>query len=271
MAKFADYVKKPDQVEQELQTVQSQPKNYNIPDSVKTRFAGKTPEEIMESYAEAQAHISRQGVELGELRKTAQSLIELQSQTKPQKDPTPAKPEKGVTVDDLYENPEGAITTVVQRSTKETSERVEALEKELAKRQAGDVERTLEKMYPGWKAEASKPEFLDWVKSSPIRLHLAQRADSYDLDSANDLLERWYERKGVVRQAQDVANREQQFRNASLESSGPIDVEQVPTFSRHDLTEKRIASKNGNRQAERWLQTNGPAIQAAYAEGRITD
>jgi uncharacterized coiled-coil protein SlyX len=272
MAKFEDYVKKPDQIEHELLGVEKrQPaRTYNIPDSVKTRFAGKTPEEIMESFAEAQALISRQGSELGELRKTTANLLELQSKPKPQETPPP-EPEKGITVDDLYENPERTIAKVVEKKSQKTSERIEALEKELAQRQSNDVAVSLERKYPGWQAEASKPEFLDWVKASPVRLRLARAADSYDLDSANDLFELWYERKGIVHQAQDQANREQQFRNASLETSGPVDVEQVPTFSRAEIQEQRIAAKHGNRKAERWLQTNGPAITLAYAEGRITD
>jgi hypothetical protein len=205
------------------------------------------------------------------LRKTTATLLELQSVKTQQEPQKPAKPEKGVTVDDLYEDPETAIGTVVEKKSRQTSERIEALEKELAKRQADDVVVTLERKYPGWQAEASKSEFLDWVKQSPVRLRLARAADQYDLDSANDLLELWYERKGIVRSAQDQANREQQFRNASLESSSPADVEQVPTFSRHDITEKKIAAKLGNRQAERWLQANGPAITLAYQEGRMTD
>lgn len=267
--KFADYVPKPDQVTQELE----QPvKTYNIPDSVKTRFAGKSPEEIMESFAEAQTLISRQGQELGELRKTTQTLIELQSRpVVTQETPTKVKPEKGITVDDLYDAPEETIGKVVDKKSKETSERVAALEKELAERKRTDIYSTLERKYPGSLEAAKTQEFADWVTASPARLRLARAADSYDIDSANDLFELWYEKKGAAGKAAANATREQQFRDASLESSSPDGVEHVPTFSRHDLTEKRIAAKNGNRTAERYLQTNGAAITLAYQEGRITD
>jgi hypothetical protein len=267
--KFADYAPKPDALETELQSVAQPSKTYNIPDSVKTRFAGKTAEEIMESFAEAQTLISRQGHELGELRKTTQTLLELQS--KPTQQEPQDQPVKGVTVDELYEDPDAAIGKVVEKKSQKTSERIAALEAELATRRANDVEVTLERKYPGWKAEAGKPEFVECVKQSPVRCRLAVAADQFDVDSANDLLELWYERKGTVQDARASADREQQFRNASLESSSPIDVEQVPTFSRHDLQEKRIAAKNGNRTAERYLAANGPAITLAYREGRITD
>lgn len=272
MAKIADYVQKQDQVTKELEAVASQPaKTSNIPESVKTRFAGKTPEEIMESFAEAQALISRQGQELGELRKTAQILIELQSTTPQQEPAKPAKPEKRITSDDLYDNPEGTIATVVQKESQKTSERVEALEKELAKRTATEIEVRLESKYKGWKQEIANPEFLDWVKESPIRVQLAVAANNWNEDSANDLLERWYERKGIVRQAQAQVEREQQFRNASLESSSPVDIEQVPTYSRHELEKHRMAAKHGNRTSEAYLKAHGPAITQAYREGRITD
>ena len=268
MAKYADYVQKQSQVEQELQTQPA--KTFNIPDSVKTRFLGKSPEEIMESFAEAQALISRQGQELGELRKTTQTLIELQSKPVVQPEPSP-EPEKGVTVDDLYDDTEGAITKVVKKSTKDTSERIEALEKELAQRRAQDVEGDLERRYPGWKVEASKPEFLEWVKASPVRLRLAKAADSYDLDSANDLLELWYDRKQVIGKVAADFTREQQFRDATLESSSPSDIEHVNTYKRHELTEKRIAAINGNQQAQRYLETHAEDIRLAYREGRVTD
>lgn len=269
MAKFADYVQKQGQVEQELNTTQPA-KTYNIPDSVKTRFLGKSPEEIMESFAEAQALISRQGQELGELRKTTQTLIELQSKPVVTQEPSP-EPEKGVTVDDLYDDAEGAIAKVVTKSTKQTSERIEALEKELAQRQAREVELDLERRYPGWKVEASKPEFVDWVKASPVRLRLAKAADSYDLDSANDLLELWYERKQVATKVAADLTREQQFRDATLESSSPSDVEQIPMYKRHEIQERRIAAINGNQQAQRWLETHAEDLRLAYREGRVTD
>lgn len=272
MAKYADYVAKQNQVDEELKDAQKQPvRTYNIPESVRTRFAGKTPEEIMESFAEAQALISRQGQELGELRKATQTLIELQSQTTQQQVSKPHEEDKSVTVDDLYDNPEDTIGRVVEKKSQKTSERIEALEKELAVRRAQDIEAILERKFPGWKDEAQKPEFIEWAKASPVRLRLARAADAYDLDSANDLLELWYERNDSLRKQRAELEREQQFRNASLETSSPSDVEQVPTFSRHDLTEKRIAAKNGNRAAERWLQSNAAAIQLAYQEGRITD
>jgi hypothetical protein len=267
MARFADYVQKQSQVDQELN---AQPaRQYNIPESVKTRFAGKTPEEIMESFAEAQALISRQGQELGELRKTTQTLMELQS--KPVQQVSDPATEKDVNIDDLYEDTEGAIATVVKKSTKETSERVEALERELAERRKQDAEVSLEKRYPGWKVEASKAEFVEWVKSSPVRTRLAVAADSYDLDAANDLLELWYDRKQLVNKVAADLTREQQFRDATLESASPSDVEHVPTFQRYELQEKRIAAANGSQAAQRWLEQNAEAIRLAYREGRVTD
>ena len=267
MAKFADYVQKQDELTKELE----QPaKTYNIPESVKTRFAGKTPEEIMESFAEAQSLISRQGQELGELRKATNTLMELQSATMKQETPAPVE-DKGITVDDLYDNPEDSIAKVVDKKSQKTSERIAALEAELATRRSTDIEVALERKYPGWKDEASRPEFLEWIKGSPVRMRLAQAAHAWDVDSANDLLELWYDRKGTVRKVQADIRREQQFRDASLESSSPSDVEEVPTFKRHEIQENRIAAQLGNRKAERWLSDNGKAITLAYAEGRITD
>lgn|SRR3990167_3921862 len=271
MAKYADYVKKQDQLDTELEKpVVTTPTSNNVPDSIRTRFAGKTAEEVMESFAEAQTLISRQGQELGELRKTTQTLLELQSKPTQQESPSSVEDE-GVTVDDLYADPEQSIGRVYDKKSKQTSDRIAALEHELATRKKQDVESLLEHKFPGWKVDVAKPDFLNWIVQSPARARLARAAEAYDADSANDLLELWYEKKGSAQKVRAGVEREQQFRDASLESSSPTGVENVPTFSRNDLTEKRIAAKQGNRIAERWLNANGAAITLAYQEGRITD
>lgn len=272
MAKYADYVGKQQTVDQELQTVQTNQKTRNIPDSVSRRFDGKSLEDVLESYAELEQLKSRQGEDLGKLRKTVDQLLELQSQivTQPQTQ-TSVVEDAGITTDDLYSDPNAAVGRVVKRESKETADRLARVEQELQRREVELGMQSLEGKYRGWKQEIATPEFLNWIAQSPARQRLAASANAYDFASANDLLELWYEKKGSQAQVIDTAQREQQFRDATLESSSPGTMNVAETYSRGDLQEKRIAAKLGNRQAQRWLDAHAVQISEAYREGRITN
>jgi hypothetical protein len=102
---------------------------------------------------------------------------------------------------------------------------------------------------------------------------MAVAANNYDFDAASDLLELWADKSGQTQQVQQQVQRERNFRAATLETSSPAhqDVTDVTTFSRHDIIEKRIAAKHGDRAADRWLSANNANITQAYAEGRVTD
>lgn len=272
MAKYADYVKTQNQVDKELEDAQSKPKTRNIPDSVARRFDGKSLDDVLESYAELQVMSSRQGEDLGKLRKTVDQLLELQSHTIAQPSPQDtAKPVKGITSDELYTDPDTSIRRVVKDESKETAERLERLEAALTQREVALNKQGLESKYEGWEQEIATPEFQNWVQSSPAKLRLYAAANQYDFASANDLLELWYEKKGSRQQVQNDVERERQFRDATLETSSPTTLDVAETYSRSDLMEKRIAAKSGNRQAERWLREHGNSITLAYAEGRLTD
>lgn len=268
MAKYADYVKQQETIESELQG--TRPKR-NIPESVAKRFDGKSLEDVLESYAELQVMNSRQGEDLGKLRKTVDQLLELQSQVVQPSPQDTAEPVKGITTDDLYSDPDQAVRKVVKDESKETAERLARLEQALTTREIELNKQALENKYQGWQSEIATAEFQNWVTASPARQRLFNAANQYDFASANDLLELWYEKRGSRQQVQQDVERERQFRDATLESSSPAGVDVVDTFSRSDLMEKRIAAKAGNRQAERWLQAHNAAITAAYREGRLTD
>lgn len=265
--KYADYVKPT--VEQELQDTRQSTRN--IPESVARRFDGKSLDDVLESYSELQVLNSRQGEDLGKLRKTVDQLLELQSQTVQPQAPAQDTPVKGITSDDLYTDPDKAVRSVVKDASKETAERLERIEKALTQREISVNMQGLEVKYKGWEQEIATPEFQNWVQASPARTRLYTSANQYDFASANDLLELWYEKKSSRQTVQNDVERERQFRDATLESSSPAGVDVVETYSRADLLEKRIAAKSGNRQAERWLRERGDSITAAYREGRLTD
>ena len=168
-------------------------------DEVPEDLKGKTPAQLAKMYKEAQTVIGRQGTELGELRKTADTYIKahLKAQTpKAEPKPEPAKPDAV----DFFTNPEEAIARAVAEHP---------LVKELqgAKRnsEAREVKRHMEAVsvkfnaaHPDAPQILADEEFQTWIVKSPVRKELLLRAHQrYDLDAANDLFNTWKELKAV--------------------------------------------------------------------------
>ena len=119
-----------------------------------------------------------------------------------------------------------------------------------------------------WETLAT-PEFQNWVADKPYRQRLAEQADAWDLDAAGDLFGMY----NGERQPTDHGNaqREQQLRDATLESSTAAPATFEDNYSRSKLMSLRIIAKAGDEQAKDYLRTNGRDIQRAYAENRIVD
>jgi len=277
MARYEDYVKDAAEAQaeadeaptgldaeiQEAGDAQAE-RQLDIPESVLKRFSDKSPEEILESYAHLEQAYSQQGNKMGELRKSFDDYIVLQSQTpsEPEPDPEP------VSVDDLYDNPEAAISQVVERQTRD---KLSALENEL---QAVRRERYIaefERKHPEAHSTAQSPEFIEWVQGSPFRMRLAQQADAFDLDAADELFGLYKETTSVQSATAKNAQRQTDLRNASLESSSPESPQLDEVWSRSEIIDRKTRAKLGDNESKVWLQKNGAAINLAYGEGRVVD
>lgn len=271
MANYADYVEK-DGLQEEIEDAaanqqQREDEGVQIPD----RFRGKTKADIAASFVELEKAYSRQGNDLGALRRTVDQMLELQSQAQD------ASPEQGstadpVTVDDLYED---ADANIRRAAREEVSSEIKELKDELEDLRRDKALSGLNAKFPTWQQDAQSPEFLNWVQENDYRARLAVQADSnFDFDAAEILLGMYYDTNSqateVVEETVD-ASTEQQFRDATLESTSPPPTELVDTYSRFELMEKRLAAKRGDLKAERWLAANSESIHKAYEEGRIVD
>jgi len=270
MAKFSDYVKVVDDIQSEIEEAgEAAAKRDDIPDSVRKRFDGKTLDDVLASYANLEATNGRLGENLGRVRRTADQLIEasLTQETVPQRDDTTESVEP-LTVDDLYEDTEGAIAKVVE---KHTNKRVEALEAQLARQAQQTAKATLNDIHSGWEEEIKTEDFVQWVGESSFRTRLAQAADGYDLDAANDLLTEWYSKKDTAEERTQTETRNRQLDDATMETSGPSGLASEATFSRHEIMQKKISAARGSNEAKDWLYAHGDAIRLAYEENRVTD
>ena len=263
MAKYSDYVK--DEIDNEIEDAaggSAERTGATIPE----RFKGKSAEEIAASYSELEKLNSRQAQDLGSLRRSVDELLALKS---PQSDTgAEATSKKPITVDDVYENADETIRKVVRE---ESSDRIEALEREL---QVGKAEKALAEFtvrYPTWQEDVKDPAMLNWIKDRPYRVRLAMAADQGNLDAADELFGTYYDTQKKVVTEEKKRERKQKVRDAGLESAGAGVPETVERYSRSALMEKRIAARRGNAEAERWLNAHGDSIQQAYAEGRVVD
>jgi hypothetical protein len=268
MARFEDYVKAQNEaIEEEIieasEAQEERVRIEGVPDSVLNRFDGKDQAEVLRSYAELERAYSQQGNTMGELRKSFDEYVNLQSQTS-----EPEQVYEPVTADEMYEDPENAVARVVQ---KHTGDKLKELEEELNKAKMERKISEFDRKFPDAKQIAHSPEFAEWVQGSPFRQRLAQQADSYDFEAAEELFGLYNDSTQTVAASQEATKRDQQLREATLESASPESAKLDETFSRADIIQAKLSAKYGNAEAQTWLRKNGEAIAIAYEEGRVVD
>lgn len=264
MAKYSDYVE--DGINAEIADANANQRERDaqgrfVPD----RFKGKEITDVIQSYEELEKLNSRQAQDLGAMRKQVDELLEIAQSSGPAQEPS-----KPVSVDDLYEDADGAVRRVVRE---EASSEIESLKKELADMRLERRLNQIDTKYPDWRTKAQSPEFLEWVKESPYRVRMVQDADAGDFDAAEEVLGMYYELESEAQDTseQTAAAQQGSLRDAMLESGSPAPTELVETYSRNELMELRLSAKRGDLKAERWLAAHGDAIARAYEEGRIVD
>jgi len=218
------------------------------------RYRNKSLEDVMKMHQEAEKVIGRQAQEVGEVRKLADELIKLNLSSR-QQPIAEAEPEV-----DFYEDPQKAVRNTIDRHP----DIIEA-RKAASELRALQTQQKLAQAHPDFEQVVRDDGFVNWVKSSPIRLDLFKRADAeFDFDSANELLSTYKELRGVqTKQATQQSNaaRQQTMKSVQVDSGGSGESSKR-VYRRADLIR---------------LKMNDPArydalsdeIMAAYQEGRV--
>lgn len=269
MAKYEDYADRKDELQAEIDDAgkKQEKRQLELPE----RFKNKTAEEIAESYVNLERKFNERNDTIGTLRRNVDELIALESVRQAQQ---PADEEESfeVSVDDFYQNPTETISRVAERAS---SKKIEALERQVAEANTRAAMTDFLSKHPKALDDAKSEEFQEWLKKGGYRQRLAQQADKYDFDAANDLFEMYYDSQGggksEERSDEDHERRERQLRDADAERGGAGGFDVTPKFSRREIVEQKIAAKQGDRAAEDWLKANNDAIAIAYAEGAVTD
>ena len=204
----------------------------------------------------AEKLIGSHSSEVGELRKLVDTYITGQlSATEA------AKAEPEVESVDFFEDPEVAVTQAIDnhpavRKAVESSAKME--------QQAALA--TLQQKHPDMGTVLQDPQFADWVRTSPVRIELFQRADQqYDVNAADELLSVYKERMGAAQQTlkQEQDTRKQNIKAASTGSTaGSGQVSSAKVYRRADII------KLMQTDPDRYDQLAGE-ISLAYQEGRV--
>jgi len=217
------------------------------------KYRDKSLDEIVRMHQEAEKLIGKQAQEVGEVRKLADELIKQNLGSRQQT--RQEEPEV-----DFFENPQKAVQKTIDNHPDV-----------LAARQAGvdfkrmQIQQKLTQEHPDYSQIAQDQDFVNWVKSSPVRLGLYAKADGeFDYDSANELLSTYKQLRGVkskqTEQAGETA-RKQNMKAAQVDVGGTGESSKR-VYRRADLIRLKMT------EPDRYDALSGEIMQA-YADGRV--
>lgn len=262
MANYDDYVKEVkkdeegDAVAQEIREASQQQE---------TRQTETPVVDWEKRYGDLEKLNSRQAQDLGNYRKMVDDYIV----TPPVTEQPPSESESpALTVDQLYENPAESIQEQV--SAHPAIKRVEALEQQLMQQERGRQQKDFESKHPDYTSISADPAFANWVADSDTRMGLAQRAHAFDYGAADALFELYKASTGLAT-AQTEQAQAAEIQAANLENPSQGEPPAPATYSRSEMLQKKISAKQGDLEAEAYVNANGPAYLKALAEGQVRD
>lgn len=247
----------PDEMQSELDIVEQKKLDSTIEpasDDIPDKYRGKQLSDIIKMHQEAEKLICKQAQEVGEVRKLADELIKQNLAGKPQ----PIKEEEPEV--DFFENPQAAV-----RKTVDTHPDVLAARQAAQEFKKMQIQSKLSQEHPDFGQIVQDSDFVNWVKSSPVRIGLYAKADGeYDYDSANELLTTYKQLKGIkAKQTSDAgeSQRKSNLKAASVDVGGTGESGKR-VYRRADLIRLKM-------QDPARYDALSEEIMAAYAEGRV--
>ena len=260
MAKFIDEreeeLENASEVEELEQTEEVVEDPAETEEELPEKYQGKDLKEIVRMHQEAEKLLGRQSSEVGEYRKTVDSLIQTQLATQQQAHDSPEIEEV-----DFYADPQKAVDMAIANHPK-----IKEAETVTAQLKQQEAMSKLKSAHPDFETIVQDQGFLDWVQKSKVRVELLRRADrQYDFDSADELLSTWKERKNLAKEtvAQETQARKESVKKASTgNTKGSAEAPSRKVYRRADII--KLMQTDPDR-----YQALAPEIRLAYAEGRV--
>ena len=220
------------------------------------KFKGKSIEEIVQAYQEAENALGRKNNEVGELRKLTDQMLELQL-----KGNTPQEEvKKEVDFDSLIDNPSDVVNHLVDENP-----RIKALEEKLLLSERQAQQAAFEKKHPDYLKKVQSEDFLSFVQESPIRQQMFVEANnSYNYQMADELFTLYDAIKGQqvqAKQEESKGKRDKALKDASVEK-GTTGASSKKIYRRTDLLKLRMTDPDRYAAME-------PEIILAYQEKRV--
>ena len=249
-------------ITEEVLVEDTQAETEVVEPSIPSKFAGKSQQEIIDSYTNLEKELGRKAQEVGELRKLSDSFLqaEVSRQSNPQNN-TPLETEDNAEVD-FFDDPNKAVNDMIEKHP-----RFQEFQQFQAQQAQAGAKAQLEQKHPDFTDVVQDKGFQEWVQDSPIRMQMFQAADSYNFDAANELLSNWKDRS-MISKTQEVkqqaeTNRKDALKAGSTESrSSSASSAGGKTYRRADLI--RLKMENPSR-----YEALEDDIFAAYADGRV--
>jgi len=221
------------------------------------KFQGKSLEDVVKAYENAEKELGRKNNEVGELRKLTDQI--LQNNLAPRQ-PDVESNDTSVGFDDFIDDPDGAIEKALNRNPT-----LKRMEENINKSATEAARQALLASHPDADEVVSSPNFQRWLQERPSRVRMLQAAHSQnDADAASDVLD-LYKRTKDVTNEEAVAERDAKAlaakKDAAMESGGG-DASAKPYYKRSDLIHMKINDPARYRRME-------DKIMKAYAEGRV--
>ena len=238
-----------DKEHEELGELEVEEQKNELPE----KYREKSLEEIVRMHQEAEKLIGKQAQEVGEVRKLADELIK---QNLGSKQPA-AQDEPEV---DFFEDPQKAVQSTIDKHPDVVAARIAG--QDFKKMQ---IQQKLAQEHPDFGQIVQDSDFVDWVKSSPVRIGLYAKADGeFDYDSANELLTTYKQLKGVkAKQTSDAGEtqRKSSLKAASVDVGGTGESGKR-IYRRADLIRLKMTDPAR-------YDALSEEIYQAYSEGRV--
>ncbi len=245
----------PDELVKDLtpqDTLSAEQPEQELPD----KYKGKSLKDVVEMHQSAEKLIGKHSSEVGELRSMVDGYIKTQLTAGTQ----PAAQEEPEEID-FFENPAEAVNKAVQNHPDVAQAR-----QATAQMQQQTAMSQMREKHSDMAEVLANPSFIEWVKGSPMRVEMYQRADqNYDVNAADELLSTFKERNTVV---QETVQQEQQARQQQVKAAQTGSGSGANTSGAKRVYRRTDIIKLMKTDPARYDALSGEILQA-YAEGRV--
>jgi len=230
------------------------------------KFQGKSLEDVVSMYQNLEKEYGRKGNEVGELRKLTDELLQLEIQQKKNaNERVTTKEEEVLSDDDWFSSPKQATDKYLQKSG--LAKEVQELKEKLSSRDREEAHKAFVEKHPDYMQLAQNESFQKFVSDSKYRLDLAQKADQYDYEAANELFDLYKaisHNSGASEEQGDdgKAEKKEARKKATLEGTGSRNKGTKKVYRRADLIKMKMTDP------ERYMNMQDEIMQA-YQEGRV--